>query len=276
MHPRVAYQGTEGSFSENAIEFFFGSLSSPIGKITFEDVFKSLSSNEVEFAALPVENSLIGPIVENLDLFAQNEITVVGELYLPIEHCLMGKHGQRLEEIRKVYSHPKALAQCTNFFAAYPQAKPIVHFDTAGAAREVSLQNDLSVAAIGSRRAAELYKLEVIKSHLEDDQSNTTRFLFLKKGEMLTSNIKTGKCSLLFSLNHQPGALSNAIKIFSDYGLNLTQIVSRPIRERPFEYLFFVDIILSGEVDLSSVMEALRATTQSLKLLGVYDSKPPQ
>jgi prephenate dehydratase len=239
--------------------------------MTFEDVFTCLESGAVDLAALPVENSLIGPIFENFDLFASHEVTVIGEVCLPIEHCLVGHKGQKMEEIKKVYSHPKALAQCTAFFRAHPQAEPVVHFDTAGAALEVSERSDLGIAAIGSRKTAEVYGLEILKSNLEDDKSNTTRFLLLKKGSLADVHQKQGKCSLLFTLKHAPGALASVLKILADHGLNLMQIVSRPIREKPFEYLFFVDILFSTDVAMDKVLSILREKTETLKLLGLYE-----
>ena len=167
MQKKIAYQGTKASFSEMAIERYFGSVIEPIGKVTFEEVFKSLAKAEVGFAALPVENSLIGPIFENFDLIADQDVSVVGEVCLQIEHCLVGKKGQQIEEIRKVFSHPKALAQCTRFFETHPWLEPVVHFDTAGAVRDMGKSCDLSVAAIGSRKTAEVYNLEILKKGLE-------------------------------------------------------------------------------------------------------------
>ncbi|MBS0604176.1 MAG: prephenate dehydratase [Verrucomicrobia bacterium] len=271
MSKKVAYQGTKASFSEMAIERFFGASVVSVGKVAFDDVFASLDSKEVDLAALPVENSLIGPIVENFDLLACHDVSVIGELCLPIEHCLVGKKGQRMEEIKKVYSHPKALAQCTRFFQEHPWMEPVVHFDTAGAAREVSLQNKNDTAAIGSRKTADVYGLELLKANLEDDRSNTTRFLFLGKGTKSNLLMREGKCSLLFTLQHTPGALLAALSVLAEQGLNLTQIASRPIKNKPFEYLFFVDILFSRSVDMEQVLNALKKKTQTLKLLGLYE-----
>lgn len=263
---KAAYQGTKASFSEIAIERFFGKRVEPIGKETFEEVFQSLDSGKAELAAVPIENSLIGPIVENFDLFHRYDAQIIGELCLPIEHCLVGKNAC-IEEIKKVYSHPKALAQCTKFFKAHPWMEPIVHFDTAGAAREIAARNDSAIAAIGSRKTAEVYSLELLKANLEDNQSNTTRFLFLQKQGMKTTE---GKCSLLLTLKHAPGTLSEVLQILARYGLNLTQIVSRPIIDKPFEYLFFIDIIFSRKHDMASIFHAIKTQTESLKLLGMY------
>lgn len=259
---RVAYQGTKASFSEIAAEIFFGTGVECIGKKSFQDVFESLVNGEVEHAALPIENSLIGPIVENFDLFQRYDVSIIGELCLPIEHCLVGKGSQ--SQVEKVMSHPKALAQCTEFFQAHPQVEPCVHYDTAGAAAEIARQGNPAIAAIASRKTAEVYGLEILKEHLEDDRSNTTRFVFLKRGKAETR--KQGKCSLLFTLPHQPGSLVHALKALE--GLNLTQIVSRPIREKPFEYLFFVDVLFS--CDIEQVLQELAKHTETLKVLGTY------
>ena len=266
---KIAYQGTKASFSEIAIDRFFGNNVQAIGKISFEDVFKSLESQEVEMAAVPIENSLIGPIVENFDLFHRYDAKIIGELCLPIEHCLVGLKDQKIEEIKKVYSHPKALAQCTLFFQAHPWIEPIVHYDTAGAVQEIAERSDRTAAAIGSRKTAEIYSLAVIKENLEDDPSNTTRFLFLRKSA--PQDLKEGKCSLLFTLKHIPGALAEILKILAEHELNLMQIVSRPIREKPFEYLFFVDILFSRDHDLQTILHRLKEKTELLKLLGIYE-----
>ncbi len=271
MRKKVAYQGTAASFSEMAIEKFFDGKAESFGKMTFEDVFTSLKNGEVDLAALPVENSLIGPIFENFDLFARYEVSVVGEVCLPIEHCLVGLKGQKMEEIKKVYSHPKALAQCTGFFKTYPCAEPIAHFDTAGAVQEISKRNVLDVCAIGSCKTAEVYGLEILQKNLEDDKSNTTRFLILEKTGREDVQRKEGKCSLLFTLKHIPGSLAKVMNTLAAHGLNLTQIVSRPIREKPFEYLFFVDILFSKSCDMGTVLNDIKQLTQSLKLLGLYE-----
>ena len=264
---KVAYQGTKASFSEIAIERYLEGRAVPIGKATFEDVFKDLDSGKAELAAIPIENSLIGPIVENFDLFQRYETQIVGELCLPIEHCLVGKNS-RLEQIKKVYSHPKALAQCTAFFQAHPWMEAVVHYDTAGAAQEIAAKADPALAAIGSRKTAEVYQLDLIQANLEDDQSNTTRFLFLKKEN--ETAIKEGKCSLLITLKHVPGALSELLQVLAFFKLNLTQIVSRPIRDKPFEYLFFIDILFSRDHEIELILPALREKTETLKLLGIY------
>ncbi len=264
---KAAYQGTKASFSEIAVDRYFGRGVEAIGKETFEEVFKSLDSDESEYAAVPIENSLIGPIVENFDLFHRHEAKIIGELCLPIEHCLVGKNSS-VEEIKKVYSHPKALAQCTRFFQAHPWIEPVVYYDTAGAAKEIAERADLGIAAIGSRKTAEVYSLQVLMENLEDDRSNTTRFLFLKKQGPAC---REGKCSLLLTLKHTPGSLSEVLQIFAEHRLNLTQIVSRPIRERPFEYLFFIDIIFFPEHDMETILNIVKTKTESLKLLGMYE-----
>jgi chorismate mutase / prephenate dehydratase len=270
MMKKVAYQGTQASFSEIAIDRFFGNDAIAIGKMTFQDVFESLERKEVELAAVPIENSLIGPIAENFDLFHRFEVTIVGELCLPIEHCLVGQHGQKIDAITKVFSHPKALAQCTSFFQEHPWIEPVVHFDTAGAAREIAQRIDPTLAAIGSRKTAEIYALDILKANLEDDRTNTTRFLFLRKCS--TEHFNEGKCSLLFTAKHTPGALAQVLQILAHHQLNLTQVVSRPIREKPFEYLFYVDILFTRNNDLKTILNLLKDKTEMLKLLGIYES----
>jgi prephenate dehydratase len=266
---KIAYQGVKASFSDMAIGRYLGDAVESIGKVSFDAVFTALKSGEVEMVAVPIENTLIGPIVENLDLIARHDMHIIAEVCLPIEHCLVGKKGLKLEEITEVLSHPKALAQCARFFQEHPWIQPVSHFDTAGAARDVS-ESQKRIAAIGSRKTAETYGLELILENLEDVRSNTTRFLFLQKGPSVTKKEK-GKCSLLLTLAHAPGALLQALKVFADNHLNLTQIVSRPIQEKPFEYLFFIDLLFPEDVDLNTIFEELQKHTQTCQLLGVYD-----
>ena len=274
MDKRVAYQGTRGSFSEMAIQKHFQGGAKGVGKITFEEVFESLALDEVDLALLPIENSCIGPIVENFDLLARNDVRVIAEVCLPIKHCLLGKKGQKLEEIKKVYSHPKALAQCTQFFREHPWMEPTVYFDTAGAAEEVGLLNDPGIAAIGSRSCAEVYGLEILRGSIEDSKNNTTRFFLLEKATAPYLHKAEGKCSLLFTLKHEKGTLSCVLQELAEHGLNLMQIVSRPIVEKPFEYLFFIDILFLKQEDIIKGLEVVKQKTQTCKLLGMYDPAP--
>jgi prephenate dehydratase len=265
---KVVYQGTKASFSEIAVHTFYGNNVEAMGKVAFQDLFESLERNEADLAVIPIENSLIGPIIENFDLFHRFKVTIIGELYLPIEHCLVGKKGQKIEEIKKVFSHPKALAQCTSFFQEHPWIEPMAHFDTAGAAQEIAMCADPAIAAIGSRKTAEIYSLEILKDNLEDNRANITRFLFLRKSS--AQHLKEGKCSLLFTLKHHPEALTEIFQMLAQHQLNLTQIVSRPIQERPFQYLFFIDILFSCNNDLETILTLLKEKTGMQRLLGIY------
>lgn len=269
---KIAYQGIKASFTEMAIERFLGSSQNAVECQTFAQVFEALATDSVEMAAIPIENSCIGPIVENFDLLRQHDVAIIGEYAMPIEHCLLSKQEvEGIAQIKEVFSHPKALGQCTQFFKERPWIAPKVHEDTAGAAREVALANTPHRAAIASRKTAELYGLKILLEHLEDEKSNTTRFLFLQKAETALSK-KGNKVSLLFTLPHTPGALLRVLEKLCVSGINLTQIVSRPLCEKPFEYLFFVDIELQEEIDLNPIIENVQKNTQTLKVLGRYDS----
>lgn len=266
--PTCAYQGIAGSYSHTAVCQFFKEGIDAIGKEQFEDVFHALEQGLVDFAAIPVENSLIGPIVENLDLLSAHNVSIMGELYLPIRHCLIGIKGQKIQEIQTVLSHPKALDQCKGFFKTHPWIKPTVHFDTAGAVSTVAKSENEHMAAIASGLAADVYSLEILQRDLEDDQTNTTRFLFVrnKKNE---EQIRGQKCSIMFTVKHESGSLLSVLNVLEKQGANLTQIVSRPIKNRPFEYLFFVDFL--GNMDQTNLLSSLKEVTQTLKLLGCYE-----
>lgn len=268
---RVAYQGVKAAFSEMAIEKCLGTSCEAIGYKSFKEVFAALCTGAVDLAAIPIENTLIGPIAENIDLLYECAVEIASEYCMPIAHCLLVKSTTvRLEEITEVISHPKALAQCASFFESHPWMMPVMHEDTAGAACTIAEGGVLGKGAIASRRTAEVYGLHVLKEHVEDDPSNTTRFVFLKrKGE---GNLIGNKISLLFTLPHLPGALAEALDVLREEWLNLTQIVSRPLRGLPFEYLFFVEAALDADVDWQRVIAKLKEKTHTLKVLGVYDA----
>lgn len=252
---KIAYQGTKGSFSHQTIK---RRASETHGCSTFKEVCKAVQDGYCELGLLPIENTLAGCIYETIDLLANGELFIVGELITKIEHNLMGISRANIEE---VLSHPKALAQCSKFFDKHPNMKAVPHFDTAGAAEAVALIKDPKKAAIASKEAAEIYGLEVFQENIQDEVENFTRFLLISK-----KPVQGTKCSLIFSLPHEPGSLAKTLKAFTDAEIDMTSIVSRPIKDKPFEYLFFVDIVMKEGQEIPEL------NVQTLKNLGSYET----
>lgn len=271
-NPRVAFQGEHGAFSEDAALRLLGLEIKLVPRPTFESLFAAISEGAADFVLAPIENSLVGSLHSSYDLLLESPLQIVGEVVIPISHCLIGCPGAALDSIRKVESHAIALAQCERFFAARPQIHRIATEDTAGSVAQVVRRSDPSCAAIAGRRAAEVYGGVVLLEHLEDHRENYTRFVLLaSSGGNVNDN--SDKLSLVLRLPHQPGALSHALEPFASRGVDLLKIESRPIRGRPWEYYFYLD--LQGSINDSGIAVALaelgeRAT--EVRLLGCYPS----
>jgi len=269
---KVLYQGAPASYSEIAAKKFLGKETECKGVNTFAELYEMLAAQNADYAAIPIENSLIGPIWENDDLLPLYDIEVVGEYYLRIEHCLLAAHEGDLKGLKKVLSHPKALDQCRKFFKEHPWIEPVVHFDTAGAAREIAAAKKPTVGAIASSETAAIYGLAVLQKNLEDDSQNFTRFIFIRQKRAANESGMADKCSLIFSLPHRPGALYHVLAEFADKQLNLSRIASRPIKGRPFEYLFYLDCEFAPErqKEIEMVLEKMKQHSEFFKPLGFY------
>jgi len=219
----------------------------------------------------PVENSLAGSVHRSYDLLLESQLKIVGEVIIPIEHCLIGCPGATLENIKTVASHPVALAQCLRFFATRPQLSPLVAEDTAGSVAEIIRRGDAKCAAIAGRRAAEVYGGVVLLEHLEDHAENYTRFVLLASS--IESSDDADKLSLAFKLPHRPAALYHALEPFARHRIDLIKIESRPIKGRPWEYHFYLD--LHASIKDGGVREALAEIEEyaaEVRLLGCYPS----
>lgn len=279
----VAYQGMPGSFSHITSVTLFGKNNVFSGTTSFPEIFSLLSSNKADFGVIPLENSLAGSIHEVYDLIRKNDLHITKEHYLRVRHCLLAypsettREQDRLSKIMRVFSHPKALEQCENFFTKNPHIERVIHSDTAGAAKYVSESKDPSIAAIASSQAGELYGLTKLLTGIEDNSENITRFAVIKQKP---EEIKDAdKCSIIFTLRHIPGSLSRVLSTLASKDLNLTKIESRPIHGKPFEYFFTVDFEFSG-ASLEYIQEALRIIklqVAELRVLGLYKAgKLPQ
>ncbi len=265
---KVCYQGTTGSYSEQALLEYFGEgvNSYPVKK--FEDVFKELKEESAHYGVLPIENSSTGAINEVYDLLRKYGLYIVGNIALKINHNLMGLKGSRLEDIREVYSHPQALEQCSDFLSKKDWVLVPYH-NTAMAAELIKNKEANYMAAIGSRKAAEVNDLEIIKENINNNNSNYTRFIII--GRSLEERDDNNAISIVFSNPHKPGALYDSLGIFKTNNLNMIRIESRPIIGSPWEYYFYVD--LEGDINSENVKKALdeiQSNSNYFKVLGYY------
>lgn len=270
---KIIYQGAPGSYSHSTGLGYFGNKNSFVGVRHFKDVFEAIKKGSADYGVIPIENTLAGSVYENYDYLFDYDVQIIAEHKLQIHHNLLGFNGGISEKLKKVYSHPKALEQCALFFENNPQIEEIVAYDTAGAAEMVSESEDKTLGAIASKEAAKLYNLKVLKTNIEDDTNNWTRFLIISK-KLGKHDVKdANKASLIFSTSHRPGSLFNAIKSFADHRLNLTKLESRPMPNKPFEYFFYVDFEFdSMHLELvKDTLEELKANTHFLKILGHYE-----
>lgn len=268
---RVAFQGEPGAYSEAAIFDRLGNEAVSLPCESFEEVFEAVQSGQAALGFIPIENSLAGSIHRNYDLLLQHELHVIGEHHLRIAHCLIALPGVALGEVQRVISHPQALAQCSQNLRRLGLKSEAVH-DTAGAVQLLRQRGERSLAAIASRRAAELYGMQVLVEGLEDNPLNFTRFLLIA-----CQPVEPGadaKTSIVFSLENQPGALFKALSVFALREIDLTKIESRPLVGRPWEYFFYID--LAGSTAEERVQNALRNLGEYATFLRVLGSYPRQ
>jgi prephenate dehydratase len=275
---RVAFQGELGAFSDEAARMFFGAEAEPVAFRTFDAAGRAVVGGEVEFGLLPIENSLAGSVVGSYDVLAATALTVIGEIVCPIHHCVLGPPGAELGRLRRVLSHPVALAQCTRFFERHPGIESVSHYDTAGAAREIAALQDPATGAIASRLAAERYGLRILAHDVEDRPDNQTRFLVVATPERAAAELRQPqvasapdfRTSLLAETVNRPGALVRLLLPFAEHEVNLSKLESRPGGE-PWTYRYFIE--LDGAVHSPAVAAALaeaRPHASSLRVLGSY------
>ncbi len=269
----IGYYGVPGSFSNEALECFFGTDGVYKSYRTFEEEFQALAEGEIRYGVFPIENSTTGIISEVYDLLAAYDFYIVREGSLRIEQNLLGLPGATLEEITEVYSHAQGFAQSAEFFSGHPNWTLIPFYSTAKSAERVAKEQDPRKACVAGKKAAKLHGLEILQAGIQDNSQNFTRFVVISPN----MEVPTGanKISLYFTLEHKPGSLFAALEEISKRGLNMLKIESRPIKGQIWEYSFFVD--LEGNVDDPSVADALRMARQHCidwKILGNYALKP--
>ena len=274
----VAFQGVRGAFSELAARRSFDESVSFLPCHSFADAFDAVSSGKAKYGVLPVENTLGGTVYDTLDLLAMHpELTVVGEQQVRVMHNLIVVPGTKMEDIKKVYSHPQGIQQCRAFLdKELPNAERIPFFDTAGAVEYIAGLGDKSVAAIAGSPAAHYYGMEILRQGIETDASNYTRFYILAReenAEVYRSQSKADKAALSFSVSDEPGALMDVLKTIAEKGVNMTKLESRPIPGKPWEYLFFVELQLPEDMSkFDELAEEIMKKAVSFRILGTYTS----
>ncbi|MCT4661765.1 MAG: prephenate dehydratase [Tissierellales bacterium] len=267
---KLGFQGVEGSYSEAALRGFFGGYNYEKNAYSsFGELIDSIINGDIDYGVLPVENSSTGAVTEIYDLLNKKKLQIIGEHYLKINHQLMVKQGESINDIKRVYSHPQAISQCREYLSKNPNWEIIAYTNTAKSAQKVSRSSEIGVAAIGGIRAAELYDLDVLESGINDCNCNTTRFIIVTRcGEV----VKAGdKMSLILTIPHRPGCLYELIGCFANEGINMLKIESRPIKDQPWEYYFYIDI--EGNQNDENMQRALKSAedcSHSLKILGNY------
>lgn len=238
---KVSFQGETGAYSEQAVYRFFGEDAETIPCETFADLFAKVSDGTADFGVAPVENSTAGTIVQVYDLLLEHDLHVVGEIKLRIVHCLISFPGTKLEEIKKIYTHPQAWAQCQTFCRQFLSWEYVPSYDTAGSVKIIKEGNLRDAAAIASSRAAEIYQLKVLQTGIESNPHNTTRFFVISREASSAFHSENNKTSLVFATRNEPGALYECLGEFARRGINLTKLESRPRLNRPWEYVFYLD-----------------------------------
>jgi prephenate dehydratase len=263
---KVAFQGEHGAYSEQAVFDYFGEVES-LPCESFDRVFESVLSDNSDAGLIPVENSIAGSIHQNYDLLFQHPLHITGEYVLRVRHCLIALPDVKMEEIKKAISHPQALGQCADYLRKRGiQAEQV--YDTAGSVKLLKESGARDTAAIASRRAAELYGMQILEEGIEDNAENYTRFLAIQREAVVPQ--ADAKTSIIFTLKEH-GVLSKAMSIFAQHEIDITKIESRPLQGKPWEYLFYIDFIGSASEETSKrALDHLSEYALSLRVLGSY------
>ncbi|MGL1893770.1 MAG: 3-deoxy-7-phosphoheptulonate synthase [Spirochaetaceae bacterium] len=272
-HIEAAFQGVSGAYSEMAVYEYYGKeVGFPVPKKSFKDVFDSVLDGSVSSGLIPLENSLAGSINENYDLLkSYPDLFITGEVKVRISHSIIGTKNAELSDIKEVYSHPQGLAQCSAFIEKHG-LKPVSHYDTAGAVKDISEKADKSKAAIASTLSAEIYGMKILQEAIETHPGNYTRFAVIQKKEK-EQNKEWDKASMVFTINDEQGALAKYLAIFNKYKLNMTKIESRPVHGKPWSYSFYVDVTVEGNKEnFPKIEDELANQADDFRLLGLYQA----
>lgn len=264
---KIAFQGEHGAYSEQAVFDYFGDVET-LPCESFDLVFDSVTSGRADKGLIPIENSLAGSIHQNYDLLLRNQLHIVGEYFLRVRHCLITLPNVKKEEIKKAISHPQALGQCANYLRNL-NIKPEAVYDTAGSVKMLKESAAKDTAAIASKRAAEIYKMQILEEGIEDNSENFTRFLAISTEPTVPK--EEAKTSIVFTLKNVPGSLFKAMSVFALRDIDLTKIESRPLQGKPWEYLFYIDFVGSTTDEVcKKALENLGEYVLMLRVLGSY------
>jgi prephenate dehydratase len=278
---RVAFQGERGAFSEEAARRILGERIEPCPQREFDEIFTSVIRDEADCAVVPMENTLAGSVIKNYDLLADNDLEIIGEVILRVAHNLIAPKGATVESLRKIYSHPVALAQCEDYLRKLRLHQPgleiLPHYDTAGSVKLVMENGRRDEAAIASRIAARIYHAQILAESIESNPQNFTRFFIMarpdRRGSVpLKARSRELKTSIVFRTTNKPGALFHALEAFAKGKIDLTKIESRPIVGRPWEYSFYLDFI--GDRNTPAARKALASLTMVAESLRIFGSYP--
>ncbi len=273
---RIAIQGWPGANHEIAAKAYFDEDIEVIPCLTFPDLFDTLKHDRDCYGIIAIENTLVGSLLPNYTMLKDSDLVIIGEYKLRIKHQFLALPGQSIDDIKEVYSHPMAIAQCEAFFKDYPHIKLIESEDTALSAKRIADEQITGIGAIASELAADMYQLETLAHNIETNKKNFTRFLIIsdrgktENDDLLEQN-KINKSSLVFSLPHEEGSLSKILTILAFYNINLTKIQSLPIVGQEWEYLFYVDLTFTDYKRYLQSLDAIRPLTRKLKSLGEYE-----
>ncbi len=278
---RVAFQGEQGAYSEDALQAYFeraGQPAEPVSCRTFAAAIAEVETGRADAAFLPIENTLEGTVAESLTAILDSDLFIVGEVRFKIVHCLIGHPGADEEDIQTLFSHPQAIRQCRDFIVAHG-LESRVSYDTAGSVREVKERGDASEAAIASRRAAEVHGMQVLRTGIQSRETNFTRFVLLSKNERPPAPEDRERrilTTILLSTRHRPGALHECLGEFARFGINLTKLESRPRDGKPWAYDFLIDFEgRRQDDDVSAALSGILARSNGLRVLGSYPAWLP-
>ncbi|GAA4234389.1 prephenate dehydratase [Postechiella marina] len=270
MIKTVAIQGVRGSFHHIVSKQFFENPIDIIECMTFDRTVDSLITKESDAAIMALENSIAGSIIPNYALIDKNNLHIVGEHYLDIQHNFMALPNQTIDDIKEVYSHPMALLQCKAFFKKYPHIKLVEDKDTAEVAERIKKNNLKGIGAIASVMAAEIFELEILGHSIQTIKHNETRFVIVKRKNAEVLEDQISKASIKFEADHKRGSLAAILNVMSDCKLNLTKIQSLPIIETPWKYAFFVDVTFESYLEFKKAKSILKIMAPEFKILGEY------
>lgn len=273
---RIAIQGIKGSYHDMAAHHFFNNEEIElICCSTFEELFNTVKNDSTVLGMAAIENTIAGSLLHNYELLCESGLTIIGEQKLRISHSLLCLPEDNIEDIKEINSHPVALMQCRDFLSSHPHIKIVETEDTAGAAENIRKMQLHGHAAICSKFAAPLYGMKILEEGIETNKHNFTRFLLVcqpQRANLLRDIRMTNKASLVFTLPHEEGSLSQVLSILSFYKLNLTKIQSLPLVGKEWQYMFYIDLSFDDYTRYSQSIDAITPLTQELKILGEYQN----